>query len=700
VPETALQTMRSGNLGDFITEKNGRVSVITLLKVDPHQKAAVYKALKEQANTTVLDKQYVANRLVEVMQNEFNSIAWMTSVLVFLALLLSYGRIELALITFIPMLISWVWILGIMGLFGIKFNIVNIILSTFIFGLGDDYSIFTMDGLLQEYKTGRKDNLSSFRSSIFLSAITTILGLGVMIFAKHPSLRSIALISIIGISCVVLISQVMIPFLFNWLIVNRTRKGRAPWTLHGWVKSVFAFAYFTAGCLLLTGLGWLLIRLNPFNKEKGKVIYHRLLSAYTRSLIYIMGNVRKKIINPLNEQLKTPAVIISNHQSFLDILVSTMLHPKVILLTSEWVWNSPVFGAVVRLGDYYPVVEGAEGSIEKLRDRVEQGYSIVVYPEGTRSPDNSIKRFHKGAFYIAEELGLDILPVILHGTGYTMSKNDFLLKDGTITVQYLPRIKAGDTAWGENYSARTKQISRYFKAEYEKLRVSIETPAWFREQMIYNYIYKGPVLEWYMRIKTKLEDNYAVFHQLLPRNGRILDIGCGYGFMSYMLHWLSNGRQMTGIDYDENKIITAQHCYLRNEHVNFEWADITSYEFGKYDAYVISDVLHYLQPEEQEKVLSDCIRQLGPEGVIIVRDGDSDLVKRHEGTRLTEFFSTRLIGFNKTKDKPLSFFSSSRIRNIVHANGAVMEQIDNTRYTSNVIFIIKKVIPPTCDSMT
>jgi hypothetical protein len=105
------------------------------------------------------------------------------------------------------------------------------------------------------------------------------------------------------------------------------------------------------------------------------------------------------------------------------------------------------------------------------------------------------------------------------------------------------------------------------------------------------------------------------------------------------------------------------------------------------------DVLHYLQPEEQEKVLSACISQLGPDGVIIVRDGDSDLKERHEGTKLTELFSTKLIGFNKTKDKPLSFFSSSRIREIVSANGAVMEQIDNTKYTSNVIFIIKKLSP-------
>src|SRR5678816_1369974 len=123
--------------------------------------------------------------------------------------LLTYGRIELALVSFIPMFISWVWILGIMGILGISFNIINIIISALIFGLGDDYSLFIMDGLLGEYKTGRK-NLSSYKSSIFLSAITTIAGLGVLIFAKHPALRSIALISIVGILCVVIMSQILI----------------------------------------------------------------------------------------------------------------------------------------------------------------------------------------------------------------------------------------------------------------------------------------------------------------------------------------------------------------------------------------------------------------------------------------------------------------------------------------------------------
>ena len=684
-----LEVMKSGLLDNYIIEKHGSVSVFTLLKIDPAQKDAIYKALDNHPNITILDKQYATNSLVAEINNEFNNIAWMTSILVFLALFISYGRIELTLITFIPMLISWIWILGIMGLFGIKFNIVNIILSTFIFGLGDDYSIFIMDGLLQQYKTGKK-HLSSFKSSIFLSAITTILGLGILIFAKHPSLRSIAFISIVGICCVVLTSQVLIPFLFNWLITNRVKKGRPPWTLSGWAKSVFSLTYFALGSYIMTLIGTLFIKLNPFNKKNGKYLYHLILSKFTWSVLHIMTNVKKTYINPLNEDFSKPAVIISNHQSFLDILVSTSMNPKVILLTNQWVWRSPVFGGVVRLADYYPIAEGVEYGVDKLREKIEQGYSIVVYPEGTRSPEAKIKRFHKGAFYLAEQLGLDILPVVIHGTAYTMTKGDFLLKDGVITVKYLPRIKAEDQQWGKGYTERTKSISGLFRKEYERLRSEIETPAYFREQLHYNYIYKGPVLEWYLRIKISLEKNYEQFHRLLPMQGRILDIGCGYGFMSYMLHFLSDKRHITGIDFDEDKIATANHCYQKTGSLNFICADIGHYTFSEHDAFIISDVLHYLQPDEQEALLEKCIRNLADNGMIIVRDGDTELEKRHKGTELTEFFSTKAIGFNKKSGKPLSFFSSTRIREIAGKYGATIEQMDNTHYTSNVIFVIKK----------
>ncbi|MBO9591735.1 MAG: 1-acyl-sn-glycerol-3-phosphate acyltransferase [Niabella sp.] len=684
-----LSGIRKNYLDDYITETPGHASVVTVLKVPQAHRQAVIDRLEAGNDATILDRQYLTTRLTQMVNEDFNRIAWIVSILVAVVLFLTFGRIELMLMAFIPMFISWIWILGIMGITGIKFNIVNIIVSTLIFGLGDDYSLFVMDGLLSEYRTGRK-LLGSYKSSILISAITTIAGLGVLIFAKHPALRSVAFISVTGIVCVVLMAQVLIPFFFSLLIRNRVQKQFHPWTLWSWHRSSFSFVYFTSTSVLLTIVGFFLVKLNPFSKEKGKYIYHVLLSKFCMSVLYIMGNFRKKINNPLNEQFKTPAVVIANHQSFLDILKMAMLNPRLILLTNQWVWRSPVFGWAIRMADFYPVANGIENSVPLLKTLVDRGYSIVVFPEGTRSIRPPMKRFHKGAFYLAEKLQLDIVPVLLHGLGYTMTKGDYLLKNGPITAQYLPRIKATDASWGSNYQERTKSVSKYFKEQHTQLTRELEQPNYFKEQLFFNYIYKGPVLEWYLKVKLRLENYYQQFHELMPAQGRILDLGCGYGFMCYILYWSSQEkRRITGVDYDEEKIETARHCFSRTDDVHFIHADISQFVFEQYNGIVISDVLHYLQPEQQVAVIEKAIHSLLPGGILVIRDGDKDLKEKHKGTKLTEFFSTRVFSFNKTVNE-LHFLSGGMIKALADKHGLSFERIDHTKYTSNVIWVLRK----------
>ena len=681
----AMATVRKNFLDDYITEKPGSSTVVTLIKTTAENKQVIYKTFENDSNVTVIDKQYLTGKFVDIIVSDFNSIALMTSLLVFFVLLIMYGRIELTLVSFIPMFISWIWILGIMAIAGIQFNIINIIISALIFGLGDDYSLFIMDGLLQEYKTGRK-NLSSFKSSIFLSAITTIAGLGVLIFAKHPALRSIALISIIGIVCVVIMSQILIPFFFTILIKNRVEKNRFPWTFTGFLKSAFAFSYFIGWCIAFTSIAWIfsIFKLS----ERGKLIYHTILSKVCKRLVYVMINVKKKIINPQHEKFLTPAVIIANHQSSLDILPLIMLHPKLIMFTKNRIWNSPLFGKVVRIAEYFPA-EKIETDIELIADRIKNGYSVIIFPEGTRSEDGTIKRFHKGAFFLAEKLNIDILPIMIHGTNYTLTKHDYLLKDGQLTVKFLPRIKPGDTQFGNSYAEKTKLISRYFREEFNKLREEIEEPAYFREKLIYNYLYKGPFLEWYMRIKVRLEKNYRLFHQLAPKQGKILDIGCGYGFLSYMLAFTAEKREITGIDYDEEKIITANHCFSKTSKINFVYTDVLSFSFEKYDAIILSDVLHYLQPDKQKLVIEKCIHHINPGGTVIIRDGDKDIANKHKRTRFTELFSTKILNFNKTTASGLSFLSGKTIKEIAAEKNMEYSEIADSKITSNTIFILK-----------
>ena len=119
------------------------------------------------------------------------------------------------------MAISWVWILGLMAILGIKFNIVNVILATFIFGQGDDYTIFMTEGCIYEHKTG-KSILASYKHSILLSAIIMFIGIGTLIVAKHPALYSLAEITIVGMSSVVFMSWLIPPLLFRLMYKKRS----------------------------------------------------------------------------------------------------------------------------------------------------------------------------------------------------------------------------------------------------------------------------------------------------------------------------------------------------------------------------------------------------------------------------------------------------------------------------------------------
>ena len=107
----------------------------------------------------------------------------------------------------------------------------------------------------------------------------------------------------------------------------------------------------------------------------------------------------------------------------------------------------------------------------------------------------------------------------------------------------------------------------------------------------------------------------------------------------------------------------------------------------KSDVFVLNDVLHYLPADKQEQIIDSCINSLNENGMIIIRDADKNMTSRHIGTIITEFFSTGL-GFNKSDNK-LEFTSKAKIEKIVAQRNMEMEVIDNTKRTSNVIYIIK-----------
>lgn len=201
--------------------------------------------------------------------------------------------------------------------------------------------------------------------------------------------------------------------------------------------------------------------------ERNKLLYHRLLCRYFRFMLYRIPKVKVTIDNRHRETFAKPCIIICNHQSHLDLLALLSLSPRIVALTNQWVWNFPVYKPVLRYLEYYPATEGLEGSEAHLSSLVERGYSIVIFPEGTRSAECKILKFRRGAFYLAEKLDCDIVPVYLEGPGKVLPKSKLMLHSGEITIHVGKRVHPSDTSMGDNYRDKTRNWHKYY-LELEK----------------------------------------------------------------------------------------------------------------------------------------------------------------------------------------------------------------------------------------
>jgi len=669
---------------EFVFKGDNGYNVVSTVNLPKTQREDFIAEVKELSGLETIARSSLAKDLINTVNEDLNFILILSSLLVFVVLLLTYGRLELAIVTFLPMAVSWVWILGICGLFDIKFNMINVVVTTFIFGLGDDYSIFISDGILSRYKYGI-DKTKTYRSSIILSAITTIIGTGVLIFSEHPALHSIAVLAVTGMACVVITSLTLQPLLYDMLIDSRRKRGFSPLELRDLLRSAFAFGWFLFGCVALS-LFLVVLTVLPLKKRTKQRIMMTLISVAIRSDYQIMWHVPTRWIN--KDPLDKPAILIANHSSFVDLMVMIGSSNKLLLVTNDWVWNSPLFGFFIRYVEYIHAKDETSFDLEKIQKKVDEGYSILIFPEGTRSTDGRIGRFRKGAFYLAEQLKMDILPVVLHGIHHALQKGDFSVQKSIKTIKYLPRISADDTSFGTGYRERSKGISKYFKTEFEKIRLEVETAHFFADKVQRLYSYKGPILEWYVRIKMLLENNFSEIVDRVPREGKIYDLGCGYGYLSHLLAMQSFDRNVIGLDYDSEKIAVAAHSHYQGKNLNFAQADLTQFEAEEAACFIIKDVLHYFPAKEQVALLHRCGEKLLAGGTIIIRDGIKDEKKGHRITKMTEFFSTKLFGFNKTEHK-LEFLPEERVLAFAKEFNLRVERLEN-KASSNVTYVLSK----------
>ena len=171
-------------------------------------------AVAQDPNLLVLDTYYYTTDTLLQMSRDFDVLQWLSMAFVFVVLLVSFKfNIKHSLLGFLPILLSWLIVLGAMVLFNVQFNLISIIISTFIFGIGVDYSIFVMNGLT----SGDNQKLNYHKTAIFFSAVTLIVTVSSMLMAQHPAIKSVGFSTLVGLLSAVILSYVLQPAIYRWL---------------------------------------------------------------------------------------------------------------------------------------------------------------------------------------------------------------------------------------------------------------------------------------------------------------------------------------------------------------------------------------------------------------------------------------------------------------------------------------------------
>lgn len=209
-------------MSNFIEESDDNYLVFTSVVLPEENRKVVSDAVCANPHSLVVDPMYYTSDMVEVIHRDFNVVLWISSLFVLLVLLVSFRSITTSLIAFLPMFLSWYVVQGVMAIFGIEFNLINIVISTFIFGIGVDYSIFVTDGMLSQARGNGANLLVWHKAAITFSAFVLIVVVCSLLITKHPAVRSVGVSTIIGMSSTILITYTLQTLLLRLALGNKT----------------------------------------------------------------------------------------------------------------------------------------------------------------------------------------------------------------------------------------------------------------------------------------------------------------------------------------------------------------------------------------------------------------------------------------------------------------------------------------------
>ncbi len=146
-------------------------------------------------------------------------------------------------------------------------------------------------------------------------------------------------------------------------------------------------------------------------------------------------------------------VFVANHSSFTDIFLVVRLPWEMKWLSKKSIFSIPLLGWQMRVAGDVPIIrndkQSAREATEQLKRRLASGVSVILFPEGTRSAGGSLGEFRDGAFRLAIEAGVDVVPLAIVGAAQSLPKRSFIFRPSTATLLVLPPVSTAGLSPGD-----------------------------------------------------------------------------------------------------------------------------------------------------------------------------------------------------------------------------------------------------------
>ena len=374
-PDTFRGTPLEEAVNERVALAPGDAAVSTMLKLKDRAQAGRLAA--ELPGMIVLDQKAFANHIAALAKNGMGFFALWTAILVGLMVYLSLASMELVIATLLPVGLGLLWTLGFMGWLGLPVDMMNSVFVIFVIGIGEDYGVFLATSKLDVWR-GHPPRIAPTSASVMISALTTISGFAVLVFARHPVLYSLGTTVLLGMLCTFVATLVVTPVCMDLLLYRDPPRGAPRW----WhlIGTVWVALHLGGSEIFLYWVWRPVLKL--ISPQTADDRLRRATRWMARGVVKWMPFGKLEFQNITRETFSPPCIVISNHQSAVDVMLIVSLPGDVRQTAKKRVFDTPILGIGCKLlGHVLVEPNDPETTLRRCRERLASGRPCIFTPK-------------------------------------------------------------------------------------------------------------------------------------------------------------------------------------------------------------------------------------------------------------------------------------------------------------------------------